>query len=140
VDCFPRRTTSGTREAYARPLRTPYLPTVPLPAPPVGLVLAPVGVAVDVPVGVIEPGVVAGKPDFALEVADVDVFAVLVAEVTGLMVVDDGFTTAGVGVLAGVGLGTGVAGLAGFGGVPGMAGLVVEGLAGTVDIVPGVGL
>jgi hypothetical protein len=113
------------------------LPTVPVPVPPVVPVL--LGVAFVVPFGVIEPGialgVVAGKPDLALEVADVEVFAVLVAEVTGLMVVEDGLTTAGLGVLAGVGFGVGGAGLAG---VPGVDG-TVDGLAGVVEIVPGVG-
>jgi hypothetical protein len=110
---------------------------VPLGAPTGGLVLVPGDVEL---LGVMAPGVVACVPDLALEEGEVDVFAVLVADVTGLMVVEDGLTTAGVGVLAGVGFGVGVAGVPGVFGRPGVAGLVVDGLAGTVEMVPGVGV
>ena len=101
------------------------MPTVPVPAVPVGLV--PLGVAVVEPVGAMAPGA-----DLELDVGDVDVFGVFVAEVTGAMVVDDLFPAA-TGVLAGIGFG------AGGGVVPG-GGVVVDGLAAAAAFVPGVGV
>jgi hypothetical protein len=111
---------------FARCLAT-YLPTVP--------VLGPVGAAVVLPLGVMEPGGVVVEPDLALEVEDVEVLAVFVAEVTGLMVVEGGLTMAGafVDALPGVALVPGGVGLVVDGPVEGLAGMVV----GVVGAVPG---
>jgi hypothetical protein len=100
--------------------------------------LVPLGVAVVEPVGVMEPGAVAGV--LAVEMVDLGVLGVMVAGLTGATVVAGGLMTGGVivGGVPGVGM-PGVAGLVVDGAVDGLPGMVLGVVGMLVGGAPGAG-